>query len=513
MKFFALRAHGPRGFLALRAPRTRRTSRGIVLGAAASLLLSACGGLSEAMTAHTDVVARAAGKELKVEEAAQMLSANPQIPGEAQVVQELADIWVDYMLLATAVAEDSSLSELNLDTFTAPAREGAMMTKLRDQVIHPDTIFTDAEITQAWATQGPGVELHARHILLKVPTEATAPQRDSVRRLAESLRQRAVGGEDFSALARQYSQDPGSAQNGGDLGFFSRGRMVAPFEDAAFKLKPGEISPVVETPFGYHVIQAVDRRQPEIGPQREEFKRFLVQKAEQDAETSYLDSLSRAANVQVAAGGLALVREIAGHPETSLRGRAADREIATYKGGAFTAGEFLDFIRSQGAQGQTAFSGANDEQLTGYIQQLTRKELLLQQAKARGMGLSKTQEDSIRTEARAALHQLVQATGLSALAGQKSNSPAIEDKVNAMVRGLVTGQVNLVPLGRLGFALRELLPNEINEGTFTQVAERLGKLRAAQPAPSGPQGGMPAPGQAPGQAPAQAPAPAPDTAR
>lgn len=474
---------------------------------AVPVLLSGCGRLSEAMTSHTDVVARAAGKELKVEEAAQMLAANPQLPADPQVVQALADAWVDYMLLATAVAEDSTLADLNLETFVAPARESAMMMKLRDQVIHPDTVFTDAEVEEAWTTQGPGVELHARHILLKVPTEATTAQRDSVKRLADSLRQRAASGEDFAALAKQYSQDPGSAENGGDLGFFSRGRMVAPFEEAAFKLKPGEISQVVETPFGYHIIQSVDRRQQEMGTQRADFRRFLVQKAGQDAESAYLDSLSSASNVQVTPGGLALVREIAGHPETSLRGRAADREIATYTRGAFTAGEFLEFIRSQPEQAQTAFATGADEQLKSYIEQLTRKELLLEQAKARGMGLSKAQEDSIRVEARAALHQLVQATGLNELAGQKSNSPAIEDKVNTLIRGAVTGQVNLAPLGRLGFALREILPAEINEGTFARVGEELQKLRASQPAPAMAPGqqmpaGQPMPGGQPGTQPA-----------
>jgi hypothetical protein len=469
------------------------------------------------MTAHTDVVARAAGSELKVEEAAQMLAANPQLPPDPQVVRALADAWVDYMLLATTVAEDSTLADLNLDSFTAPAREGAMMSKLRDQVIHPDTVFTEQEVQQAWSTEGPGVELRARHILLKVPTEATAAQRDSVKRLAESLRQRAAGGEDFAALAKQYSQDPGTAQNGGDLGFFSRGRMVAPFEEAAFKLKPGEVSPVVETPFGYHVIQAVSRRQPELGTQRAEFHQFLVQKAQQDAETAYLDSLSRAANVQVTPGGLALVREIAGHPETPLRGRAADREIATYTKGAFTAGEFLDFIRVQPPQAQTAFATGADEQVKGYVEQLTRKELLLQQAKARGMGLTKPQEDSIRAAARTAVRQVVQQTGLTQLAGQKAGSPAIEQRVNTLLRGAVTGQVNLVPLGPLGFALRDVLPAEINEGTFTQVSERLTKLRAEQPAPAAAPGAQQAPGGQPMPTPMPgqqqpAPAPAPDTA-
>ena len=187
--------------------------------------------------------------------------------------------------------------------------------KLRDQVIQPDTSFTDEQLEKAWASEGPGVEVHARHILLRVPAEATPAQRDSVRQLAESLRQRAAQGADFAALATQYSQDPGSAQRGGDLGFFGRGRMVAPFEEAAFELQPGEISPVVESPFGYHVIQVEERRQPELADQRDEFRQFMVQRAEHEAQTAYLDSLSKAAEVQMQPGGLAVAKEIAKQPE------------------------------------------------------------------------------------------------------------------------------------------------------------------------------------------------------
>lgn len=73
--------------------------------------------------------------------------------------------------------------------------------------------------------------------------------------LAESLRQRAVEGEDFAAMAREHSQDPGSAQAGGDLGWFRRGNFAEEFEEAAFALPEGEVSEVVETVFGYHVVK------------------------------------------------------------------------------------------------------------------------------------------------------------------------------------------------------------------------------------------------------------------
>jgi hypothetical protein len=459
------------------------------LPAVAPFLLSACGGLGEAMSAHTDVVARAAGKELKVEQAADLLASNPEIPGEPGMVRAVADVWVEYMLLATALAEDSSLSAVDIDAFIEPAREMALISKLHGEVIRADTAFTEAQIQEQWLAEGPGVEVQARHVLLRAPAEASPAQRDSVRALAESIRERAVAGEDFAQLAAQYSED-GSAQRGGDLGYFGRGRMVAPFEEAAFQLQPGEISPVVETPFGYHVIKVEDRRQPELGEQQEDFRQYLVQRAQQEAETAYMDSLSQAAEVELQPGGLAVVRELATRPETQLRGRAAERSIATYNRGAFSSGEFLEFIRAQPPQVQSSFSTASDDQLSTAVEQLTRKELLLQQAETRGLSLTRAEEDTIRTAARAEIQRVVEASGL----GQSPGAPsaATEARVTMLLRDAIAGRVNLVPLDRFGFLLRDLYPNEINEGAFGQVVEQLERIRASRPAPA-PQMQMPMP--------------------
>ena len=85
-------------------------------------------------------------------------------------------------------------------------------------------------------------------------------ERDRVRTELAALRERVIKGEKFSMLATLYSQDPGTASKGGELGFFSRGDMVGEFEAAAFALKPGEVSPIIETQFGFHIIQLIERR-------------------------------------------------------------------------------------------------------------------------------------------------------------------------------------------------------------------------------------------------------------
>ncbi len=93
-----------------------------------------------------------------------------------------------------------------------------------------------------------------------IEPQISEAERDRVRTQLAELRERVLKGEKFAMLATLYSQDPGSAKKGGELGFFSRGDMVGAFESAAFALKPGEVSPIVETQYGFHIIQLIERR-------------------------------------------------------------------------------------------------------------------------------------------------------------------------------------------------------------------------------------------------------------
>ena len=109
------------------------------------------------------------------------------------------------------------------------------------------------------------VERRASHILIGAAKDAPAAERDKAKALAQSLRDTLQKSpQQFAELAKKNSQDPGSAAKGGDLDFFGRGAMVKAFEDAAFALNKGEISPLVETEFGFHIIQVTDIKAPQL---------------------------------------------------------------------------------------------------------------------------------------------------------------------------------------------------------------------------------------------------------
>jgi len=104
-------------------------------------------------------------------------------------------------------------------------------------------------------------EIRARHILIKLTPDADEKQRAEARKKAEDALDKLKKGADFAKLAQQVSEDPGSASKGGDLGLFSRGKMVPSFDAAAFALEPGGLSEIVESPFGLHIIK-VDEKLP-----------------------------------------------------------------------------------------------------------------------------------------------------------------------------------------------------------------------------------------------------------
>jgi peptidyl-prolyl cis-trans isomerase D len=134
---------------------------------------------------------------------------------------------------------------------TAKPTDAQMQAFYRE---HVEDRFTDAD------------EVRARHILIKIDPGADEAAKSKARAEADDLLKQVRAGGDFEALAKAHSKDPGSAAKGGDLGFFPRGRMVPTFDAAAFALAPGQVSEVVETPFGFHIIKVEEKKAGGVRP-------------------------------------------------------------------------------------------------------------------------------------------------------------------------------------------------------------------------------------------------------
>jgi parvulin-like peptidyl-prolyl isomerase len=144
-------------------------------------------------------------------------------------------------------------------------------------------------------------EIGACHILIKVDAGAGAAKRAQARQRIGEILAEARKGADFAALAKKYSEDV-TAASGGDLGHFSRGRMVKAFEDAAFALKLGEISDVVETPFGYHIIKLETRTSAGLVPEAEVAERvrqYLLTGKRRRAAEEVIEELRSKAKIEI----------------------------------------------------------------------------------------------------------------------------------------------------------------------------------------------------------------------
>jgi peptidyl-prolyl cis-trans isomerase C len=149
------------------------------------------------------------------------------------------------------------------DDLKSEIRYGLAIQNYVEDTYLSKTTVSDQEI-QTYYESNPAMFKHpemvkASHILIRVDSQEDDAQKAEARKKIEEVAKKLAAGENFAELAKTYSDCP-SSSNGGDLGSFSRGQMVPEFEKVAFSLKPGEISPVVETNFGFHIIKVSEKQ-------------------------------------------------------------------------------------------------------------------------------------------------------------------------------------------------------------------------------------------------------------
>jgi len=135
--------------------------------------------------------------------------------------------------------------------------------------------------------------LHASHILIKVDEGASEEAKAAAKKKIEEIRKQIEDGADFAEMAKKNSEGPSSTK-GGDLGFFRRGQMVKPFEDAAFALKPGEVSDIVLTRFGYHIIKLQEKNEESVvafDMIKDRISQYLIQEKVQKKVNDLIETL------------------------------------------------------------------------------------------------------------------------------------------------------------------------------------------------------------------------------
>ena len=178
---------------------------------------------------------------------------------DKKTVDEYVELFVNYKLKVKAALD------ARLDTTTSFRQEFA---QYRDQQIRPVLVTDDDMLAEAHRIYdqtneniGPDGLVNASHILLRIAQKASDAEQQEAKRRIDSVYAALQAGADFEALAKQVSQDPGSARRGGVLGWFARNQMVKEFEDAAFALQPGEMSKPFLSPYGWHIVLVKERKQ------------------------------------------------------------------------------------------------------------------------------------------------------------------------------------------------------------------------------------------------------------
>jgi peptidyl-prolyl cis-trans isomerase C len=204
-------------------------------------------------------------------------------------------------------AFEKALKERNMtaEGLRKDARVDLTVTKLMDAEVATVAGPSDAEARDYYAKnpdrfkEEPSVR--ASHILVRVDPNADAATKAKAKATIDSVLKKAKAGGDFAKLAQQYSQD-GSAAQGGDLNFFPRGQMVPEFSNVAFALKPGQISDVVTTQFGYHVIKVTDTKPGRVVPFEEalpQIKQFLEGQKKQEHADAFIAALKKKSKIEV----------------------------------------------------------------------------------------------------------------------------------------------------------------------------------------------------------------------
>ena len=449
-----------------------------ILLVAGVLGLAGCSSFGDLFSAHADVAATAAGQSLTAEQLAGMMAKAKGAQMNTETADFIAGVWVDYTVFAQAVARN----DLKSDSATVAEVLWPQVAEAKGAVWY-DTLAARRSKPPAGIADSAYLADTVRvfqHILFSVQATAPAEDRAKAKKSAQLALAQLQQGANFSLLASQLSGDQGSARDGGWLPPAKKGAYVTAFDSAGWRLAPGQMSGLVETPFGYHII-----RRPTMDESRDRMLAYLTQDATRRLDSVYMDSLGIRYALKVSDKAPALMRSAL---EDKSGQRKSGKKLATYNGGALTVQEYLRWLAALPPQFSAQVKEASDEQLGQFAKALATNQILLHQADSAGITLPAVEWSAMMATYLATVDTLKLMVGLGPDVTDSNTAVAEREKlaqlrVDDYFARVFAQQARLRPLpGALGQLLQDREHAQVRPAGITRAVD-LAVAEAAKSAP------------------------------
>ena len=343
----------------------------LVLVGLVAVTLTACD-LKTAFTGNVEVVARAGELELPSDTLAAIL-AEGKWPVQGTLAEMFAHHWVEFALVGQRFAQgDSLLDSASVYHAMWPDATQWLVDYYHDSVVAGRLVMDSATVDSAYQA---GEHRIIYHIMIKTRPDMSPPERQDALLRADGLLSRLSAGMPWEQ-ANEQNEDPVAQRDGGSIGILERGTAAPEFEEVAYRLRPDEVSDLVETRFGFHIIW-----RPALAGLWDEYEAAVEETLLLRLEDVFLAELEERWNVRVRSNAPKWMRESASAPLQTFKSK---KVLGNYRDGEFTTADFVRWLQVLPEPVHMSVSTAPDEQLMELARTLVRNEVLILEAKEAG---------------------------------------------------------------------------------------------------------------------------------
>ena len=480
----------------------RRVGIALPIGLVAAL--AGCSSFRDIFTSHSETAARVGSLELKSAQVAQIITRLGGPNPNPQAAEAVTGVWVDLQLFAHRVAAGGLEADSALfDRILWPQMAQSAVSAFHDTVVSRRPEMSANAVDSVYA----GNDIRIFQHILFAPATATPSDSAKARADAERVLPQARTG-DFAKLAARWSNDNANKNDGGNLGPNPRGTFAKEFDDAAWLLGPGEVSSLVKTQFGLHII-----RRPPLSEVRERLDPHVKQRYVFHHDSIYLAKLNADNQLEVKSGAVAAIRNAA----TDLTAASkSGKVLVTYRNGDFRVRDLAKWLGALPPASLNQIRETPDSVLTNFVKNLAQNGILLRQADSAGIKPSPEVRAGLIAQLQGQIADLKQVSGLSApeLADSSKAPPSdrrriAAEKISDYFEKLSTNQAQFRPIPpMLSAELRQTGDFKIYQAGVARAMElvaaqqRQDSAAATPGAPAAPglqpaPGGPPVPGKTP----------------